>query len=89
METGLSAKNKRERGFPGGPVVKTELPNQGAQVSSLVGEIRSRMRHGKKDCTKQHQDPEYGMAWPKRHGQNRLKFSPCDYLYKGGLPRWC
>lgn len=45
METGLSA--KRERGFPGGPVVKTELPYQGAQVSSLVGEMRPRMRRGK------------------------------------------
>jgi len=30
-------------GFPGGPVVKTVLPLQGAQVSSLVGKLGSCM----------------------------------------------
>ena len=29
--------------FPGGPVVKTALPLQGAQVRSLVGELGSHM----------------------------------------------
>ena len=29
------------RDFPGYPVVKTELPLQGVQILSLVGEIRA------------------------------------------------
>ena len=32
--------------FPGGRVVKTMLPVQGAQVQSLVGELRSLMLQG-------------------------------------------
>ena len=32
--------------FPSGPVVKTVLPLQGAQVRSLVGELRSHMLRG-------------------------------------------
>ena len=32
--------------FPGVPVVKTELPLQGARVRSLVGELRSHMPQG-------------------------------------------
>ena len=31
--------------FPGGPVVKTVLPMQGAWVQSLVRELRSHMLH--------------------------------------------
>ena len=32
--------------FPGGPVVKTVLPKQAAQVQSPAGELRSRTLHG-------------------------------------------
>ena len=39
-------KNNICRNFPGGSVVKTVLPQQGAQVRSLVEERRSRMPRG-------------------------------------------
>ena len=36
-----------DRDFPGGPLVKTlELPIQGAQVQSLVRELRAHMLQG-------------------------------------------
>ena len=34
------------RDFPGGPVVKTALPLQGAQVRSLVRELKSHLPRG-------------------------------------------
>ena len=34
---------EKKRDFPGGPVSKTELPMQGAQVRSLVRKLRSHM----------------------------------------------
>ena len=37
----------RGRDCPGSPVVKTALPLQGAQVQSLVVELRASMPHGK------------------------------------------
>ena len=37
----------RGRDFPGSPVVKTALLLQGAQVQSLVVELRAPMPHGK------------------------------------------
>ena len=39
-------KTESSRGFPGGPVVKTILPMQGALVWSLVGELRSHIPRG-------------------------------------------
>ena len=36
----------RSSDLPGGPVVKTVLPVQGAQVQPLVGELRSLMSQG-------------------------------------------
>ena len=33
------------RDFPGGPVVKTQLPLQGSWVSSLVRELKSYILH--------------------------------------------
>ena len=39
---------QKRRAFPKGPVVKTVLPLQGAQVRSLVGELRSHILRGTK-----------------------------------------
>ena len=36
----------KSQDFPGGPVVKTELPLQGAQVWSMAGELRYQMPCG-------------------------------------------
>ena len=41
-ETGIRTEGRTkytERDFPGGPVAKTVLPMQGAQVLSLAGEL--------------------------------------------------
>ena len=38
---------KASRDFPGGPVADSALPLLGAQLRSLVWELRSRMLHGK------------------------------------------
>ena len=44
---GTLFKNQLAREFPGGPVVKTPRSQcSGAQVQSLVGELRSHMLHG-------------------------------------------
>ena len=37
---------KPTKDFPGGPVVKTVLPLQGARVQSLVMELKFHMPHG-------------------------------------------
>ena len=37
---------KSPRDFPGGPVVKTELPMQEAQVRFLLRELRTHMLNG-------------------------------------------
>ena len=42
----VDLKKKRFGDFSCGPVVKTALPLQGAQVQSLVRELRSRMLRG-------------------------------------------
>ena len=41
-----SLEKNPHRDFPGGAVVKTRLPAQGAQVQPLVGELRSHMLPG-------------------------------------------
>ena len=48
-----SKSEARQRDFPGGPVVKTLLPLQGARVPSLVGELRSPMARPKKKKKKE------------------------------------
>ena len=50
--------------FPGGPVVKTELPMQGLQVQSLVGELRFYMLR----CC---------VAWPKIKDESRRIIELC------------
>ena len=42
-EVVLEKQEYLHRGFPGDPVDNTLLPMQGAQVQSLVGELRSHM----------------------------------------------
>ena len=42
----LKKKKKSYGEFPGSPVVRTLLPLKGAQIQSLVGELRSHMLGG-------------------------------------------
>ena len=40
-------KKKKKKDFPGGPMVRTPFPLQGAQVQFLIGEPRSHMPRGR------------------------------------------
>ena len=62
-----------QRDFPGGPVVKTLLPLQGARVPALVRELRSRMPRGAaKKKRKQNEPHKYPtLYFRKNHSNNR------------------
>ena len=67
-------KNKKGRksDFFGGPVVKTVLPMQGAQVQSLVGELRSHITHAVATKKKKKNNNKQRKNW-KEHRNVRYK----------------
>ena len=68
--------DKDDAGYslPGGPVVKTLSSNAGAQVRSLVKELRSHMLHG--EAKKKKKDARNTLQW-KHTGRTRQNHKDC------------
>ena len=74
------------RDFPGGALVKTVLPMQGARVGDLVRELRSHMPYSTAHTEKEDSTTQYDNTWGFPCG-SAGKESACIVGDLGSIPR--